>query len=765
MRPLAILLALLLALAAGPASPATQRRIALVVGMGQYNYAQHLPNPPQDAHAIAQSLGKLGFDVDERIDIDFRSLARAVREFGIKAQTADVAVFYYAGHGMQVDRSNYLIPIDAKLERQRDLVYEAMPLDLVMGEISQAHMLGIVILDACRNNPFAEHLISQGEQQARGEVRAISVGQGLARVDDTPKDTLVAMATRSDAVAEDGDGPHSPYSQALLANLEVPGLELGLFFRRVRDEVLKATRGRQEPYTFGSLGAEPFYFNPLPPNRQPVVPALAPLEMAADAGARKLAVTGLEDPDNDRLAVRLTALPKGGSLRLGDRQLLIGDTLTPEQLANATFTPDGSFTGQAGPLSFTVEDGRGGSVPASLFLKINPANKPPLVEAEQQLEVKPASLGLRPPTDPDGDPLTITVTAVPERGSVRTEGGQAVKAGDRLDPAMLERLVYIPETAPGGEAGIFGYMVEDGRGGRAGGKVHITIAGPPALAAAPAPSPTPAAKEVAAALPPPAPSPPPPVPEKAPVQPAVGLFPAPEGSLRDCDHCPVLVTIKPGTFQMGSAGGDPSSRPAHKVTLGKEFAIGKYEVTMGEWRACIAAGACKDIPELATADDRRPVHNIDWDDAQAYVGWLSQVTGHRYRLPSEAEWEYAARGGTQTTFWWGDGLGQGKADCTDCGGDYDRAAPAVVDAFPANPFGLQGTSGGVAEWVEDCWFPSHAGAPRTESPRDKKGCRTRVLRGGSWLNDHSYATSAGRFFYDANVRYIANGFRVARDMD
>lgn len=118
--------------------------------------------------------------------------------------------------------------------------------------------------------------------------------------------------------------------------------------------------------------------------------------------------------------------------------------------------------------------------------------------------------------------------------------------------------------------------------------------------------------------------------------------------------------------------------------------------------------------------------------------------------------------GTRSTYWWGADLGKGKANCKDCGGDYDRKTPARVDAHPANPFGLHGTAGGVAEWVADCWSPSHAGAPADGAVRDSRNCRQRVVRGGSWRNDHSYATSASRFYYDADVRYIANGFRVVR---
>ena len=776
MRVLWLVMVALL-LVAGPSSSATQRRVALVIGMGQYTSVPNLPNPPKDARAIGEKLAHLGFEVDEHIDADYRDFAKSLREFGIKAQGADVAVIYYAGHGMQVDRSNFLIPIDARLERERDLVYEAMPMDRLLDEASQARVLGIVILDACRNNAFAEKL-AQRVQTARA--RAVSVGPGLARVDETPKDTLVAMSTRADGLAEDGEGANSPYAEALLANLDVPGLELGLFFRRVRDQVLKATAGRQEPYTYGSLGAEPFYFNPLPPNSQPVVAALAPLELGDDKSAKPLNIAGITDPDGDRLAVKITGLPKGGNLKFGDRVLLIGDTLTPEQLSKVTFTPDGSFAGQAGPLTFTVEDGRGASVSGSLFIKLVAANRPPSVETDRQLQTVALPLGLRVPVDPDGDPLTVTVSEVPAAGVVRKSDGAALKVNDQLTPEEVAKLAYEPSLSAEGEAGAFAYVVDDQRGGRAEARVRIAIGDRPASGApnvATVQEPVKAAPQVASIGPPPPPAQAVPQaqtvtvplrdPQLAPPKAAaLPIVPAPEdGAMHDCRDCPALVVIQPGNFTMGSATGDTSSRPAHKITISKPYAIGKYEVTVAEWQACVQAGACKPVGEPGEGGDRLPVRNVHWQDAQDYVAWLTKQTGRTFRLPTEAEWEYAARGGSSAEYWWGGQLGKGKANCSDCGGAYDRKLPSAVDAFPANGFGLFGTAGGVAEWVADCWNPSHAGAPKDGSARDSANCRERVIRGGSWRNDHSYATSASRFYYDADVRYIANGFRVVREME
>ena len=168
---------------------------------------------------------------------------------------------------------------------------------------------------------------------------------------------------------------------------------------------------------------------------------------------------------------------------------------------------------------------------------------------------------------------------------------------------------------------------------------------------------------------------------------------------------------------------------------------------------------------MRVAEDRTPVHNLSWEDIGQYMAWLSINSGHAYRLPSEAEWEYAARGGTTTRYWWGDSVGMSLANCSDCGGAQDEYGPLPVDALPPNPFGLYDMLGGVAQWTADCWFPNYKGAPADATPREAKSCEKRVLRGGSFRSGHDEITVTYRGNYDAPVRYLVNGFRVARDED
>jgi formylglycine-generating enzyme required for sulfatase activity len=233
---------------------------------------------------------------------------------------------------------------------------------------------------------------------------------------------------------------------------------------------------------------------------------------------------------------------------------------------------------------------------------------------------------------------------------------------------------------------------------------------------------------------------------------------------QDCVDCPKMVSLPVGSFVMGDEKGDKSERPPHRVSISRPFAIGKYEITVGQWSACVKGGGCSFRPEKAGRDENLPVRDISWADGKEYVTWLSRKTGADYRLPTEAEWEYAARGGTSTRYWWGDRFERDKANCKNCGGPWDRKSPSLVGSYVANPFGLYDMNGSVWEWVSDCWHKSYAGAPSDGASWESPNCRVRVLRGGSWRNDSSYMYSAVRFKYDAHVRYLLNGLRVAKTL-
>jgi tetratricopeptide (TPR) repeat protein len=229
------------------------KRIALVIGNSAYRTANPLKNPNNDAHAVAKEFRRLGFaDVIEKHDLTLNELSSELKSFGVKALDADWAVVYYAGHGIEVAGVNYVIPVDAELTSAIDVEEEAIPLNRVLSKVEGAHKLRLVILDACRDNPFAQRLASAG-----GGTR--SVGRGLGRV-EPPGGIVVFYSARDGHVARDGSDANSPFAQALVQHLDEPGLEVGLLFRKVHDSVWNATHEQQEPFTYGALPAEAFYF-------------------------------------------------------------------------------------------------------------------------------------------------------------------------------------------------------------------------------------------------------------------------------------------------------------------------------------------------------------------------------------------------------------------------------------------------------------------------------------------------------------------------
>ncbi len=263
---------------------------------------------------------------------------------------------------------------------------------------------------------------------------------------------------------------------------------------------------------------------------------------------------------------------------------------------------------------------------------------------------------------------------------------------------------------------------------------------------------------------------------------------------RDISDGPEMTIIPAGRFVMGSPAAenmrDPegSEDPQHEVTIARPFAIGRFAVTVAEFAAFVDATQHPIPDSMLTGEDddwrerpgrsfrnpahpqgpRHPVVGVIWDDAKAYVAWLARRTGLPYRLPSEAEWEYAARAGATTPFWWGSTISPAQANYN---GDYAycdgptgiyRAATVPVDSFAPNPWGLYQVHGNVWEWCEDCWNASYDGAPADGSPRLSGDPDIRVLRGGSWLNGPWVLRSAKRLGDPRTVRHPSFGFRVAR---
>ena len=265
----------------------------------------------------------------------------------------------------------------------------------------------------------------------------------------------------------------------------------------------------------------------------------------------------------------------------------------------------------------------------------------------------------------------------------------------------------------------------------------------------------------------------------------------PDHAFRDCPHCPVMVMIPAGSFLMGSPeteeGREGDEGPQREITIRAPFAIGVYEVTFEEWDACVSDGGCDGYrPPDWWGRGRQPVTEVSWRDARAYVEWLSKATGHSYGLPSEAQWEYAARAGTRTARYWGESAEEqcryangfdrvlartnrnGLAMFEEYGLTYPRCSDgqgdgtAPVGSYEPNAFGLHDMMGNLTEWTDDCWNPDHSGRPEHGGTRFSGDCSRRVLRGGTWGYPLEFLRSAHRFQFELEHRDNGLGFRVIR---
>ncbi|RAI41956.1 caspase family protein [Rhodoplanes roseus] len=323
---LVVLLALAVSL---PTAAGAQERVALVVGNGAYRNATPLANPPNDAADVAAALRRIGFTVIEGRDLDKRGLEDQIRAFGRALDGASVALFFYAGHGLQVAGKNYLVPVDAKLERPGDLSFETIDVGQVLGQMEAEPRVNLVFLDACRDNPLARSLA-----RSLG-TRSASVGTGLASI-HSAVGTMIAYATQPDNVALDGDGRNSPFTTALLKHLPTPGLDVAVLMRRIRSDVVASTRQKQVPWDHSSLigdvvlvpgsGAAPSSAAVAPPVTPPVAgPPVTASPTAADrAQDADIAYWNSVKDTGDVAQLRsyVTAFPAGTFVALAHLRIL-----------------------------------------------------------------------------------------------------------------------------------------------------------------------------------------------------------------------------------------------------------------------------------------------------------------------------------------------------------------------------------------------------------------------------------------------------------
>ena len=369
---------------------AAAKRVALVIGNGAYQNTEPLPNPANDGREVAAALRRLGFDVIEGTDQDKAGMQTLLRQFSAELQGADASLFFYAGHGLQVQRRNWMVPVDAALQSEIDLPFEGVAVDTVLELMEDTTPLRLVFLDACRDNPLARRLSRSAPS------RSLEVGRGLARMNNRIG-TLIAFATEPDQVALDGDGNHSPFTDALLEHIGTPGLEVRQMLSRVRATVIADTDGQQLPLDTSAL-VDDFYF--VPPE---AAPAPEPSVVAAPAAATGedtehlfwSSIQASSDP-NDFQAY-LERYPDGAFAPLARNRL---NTLTRQETDIAALTPPAQPLPTPQPV---------------------PSTPAPVVEIEplEATMVATRNVNLRGEPNTDGEPLSVVRRAPRWRWSAR----------------------------------------------------------------------------------------------------------------------------------------------------------------------------------------------------------------------------------------------------------------------------------------------------------------------------------------------------------
>ena len=725
--------AVALVLVVGPsAAPQAPDRVALVIGNSTYGELGDLENPRNDAADIGAALERLGFDVTTVLDVDQFAFNQALLDFTRRSVGADAAFVFYAGHGIEVDGVNYMVPVNARLERDTDLRFAAVSLDNMLAA-TQGAALRVVILDACRNNPLARTIrrTSSTRSMSRGSFEAVDE-EALG------DETLVAYAAAGGTTASDGTGDrNSPYTAALLEYLEQP-LELSAMFRRVRARVLETTDRAQRPHEYGSLLRDHYLGGT---SGVVASPALTELRLRQELAFWE-SIADSENPAD--FEAYLAQYADGQFARLADNRIVA--------LREARFWAAIAESENPADFAAYLEQHATGRYAPLARQRLAALRAPPTPEPAAAAPSEPAAVAIaaaRVRTEPAPPPIEAPLSIEPDPLAIAAGPASADTAPDMPD---TDAPVFVEPAAPSVAAAPVSAEPDPPR-----------FAAPVSVAADPAPT-------------------------------------KPGATFRDCRDCPEMVVLPSGIFRMGSTEGQADEQPVHEVQV-ESFALGRSEVTRQQFGAFVAAtgyagDGCDVIDDDASLDRddraswqdpgfaqkrRHPVVCVGWEAAEAYARWLSAETGQRYRLPSEAEWEYAARAGTATKRYWDSRAG--ATQCEHANGsdrallrrwrgwplpvvncDDDASHTSDAGSYAPNAFGLDDMLGNVWEWTADCLHDNYGGAPRDGSAWTRGGdCERRVLRGGSWETTLAGIRSANRFWFD-NRPSNTVGLRVARDL-
>ena len=640
--PRGFVLALCWMLLFGLCAPVQAKRIALVIGNDAYEHVNKLQKAGNDAAAMARELSAAGFEVQLHLNLNYRSMVRAVEALSKRITGGDEVVVFFAGHGVQIKTGSFMLPTDIEATTESEVEKTAYGVNDLTEKLSEAKAaFALVVVDACRDNPL----------KAAG--RSVGNSRGLSAIEPPKGQMVIYSASRGqqalDRLNDKDPNPNGVFTREFIAKMRKPGLKIEDLVRDVQDSVealAQTIKHEQRPAIYNEARGNFYFFGPttvqVAPSA-PVAPA-APAAITADREER--------------------------------------------------FWEDAKAAGNQEAYEAYLE-----SYPKGRYASLARANLARLNAAKAAAQ-------------------KLAADAVAERANKaeqeRRAAEEAQKAAQR---AASERLAAAEAAA----------KEQQRLAMEAQAKEQARVAAE-------------AAQRQAAAR--------------------LAELPQPGQTIKDCADCQEMVVIPAGSFDMGS-NDNTDERPVHRVNV-PSFLIGKTEVTQGQWRAVMGSNPSS----FSQCGDDCPVENVRWDDAQDFAGRLSQKTGKTYRLPSEAEWEYAARAGTSTKWSFGDNESQLSDYAWYLGNSkrwFGGAQTQRVAQKRPNAFGLFDMHGNVWEWTQDCWHDNYTGAP-SDGSAWTTGCSGsyRVLRGGSWGGFPAVLRSAYRGGDSPGYRGGGNGLRLVR---
>ncbi|MBL8402113.1 SUMF1/EgtB/PvdO family nonheme iron enzyme [Accumulibacter sp.] len=738
------------------------RRMALVIGNDAYEKVARLEKAGNDALAMARELRAAGFEVLEHRNLNYRGMVKAVETFINRITGGDQVVVFFAGHGVQIRSGSYLLPVDIEASSEGEVEKTAYGLTDLTERLSEAKAsFALVIVDACRDNP----LKSKG--------RSVGSTRGLSAIEPPKGQMVVYSASKGqqalDRLSDHDQDPNGVFTREFIARMKRPGVRIEDLVREVQDavEVLASKISHeQRPALYNESRGSFFFYGPTVVVQ--VQPTTDPEGEAWRAAQEAASIAGyqayLDSYPNGRYAaaakVKLAVLKKPDHV---DRPVVAPPPPVAAEDPETQFWNEVKASGAREYLDAYLKKYPRGKYVALARIELKKLDdRDKAQQAREDAEKQQAD-------ERERQEALRTEQAVWEEAKAGASTGAYAAYLARYPKGRYAVLAQAAQQKLQREAGerekqdsAQRRQVED--------RQKRTVERDPR-----------GADKTAGEL----------QPDK------VKVF-------RDCPDCPEMVEIPAGSFEMGSpaseAGRFDSEGPQHRVSVNR-FAAGKFEVTRGQFAAFVNASGYNAGSECYTFEGGRsekrsgrnwqnpgyaqaenhPVVCVSWDDAKAYIAWLSQKTNKSYRLLSEAEWEYAARAGSSTARYWGaspdaacahanvmDATGKSQVpgiswevhNCND-----GSAYTAAVGSYKPNAFGLYDMIGNVWEWTEDCWNKNYTGAPSDGAAWTTGECSVgRVLRGASWYFIPRYARVATRDWFVPSSRNINYGFRLARTL-